>query len=300
MYTQINNQSIRQLIRKRYSCRSFQKAPIPPEQRELLSNFLTTLQEGPLGNHSRFMLIAANETDMQALKGLTTYGFIKHPTGFIMGATSVANFSATSQKGRTLEDFGYLMETAVLYATSLDLGTVWLGGTFNKGRFAEKMHITEGEQLPAVIATGVIAEKPRPIDSVIRRQARGHTRKTWSDLFFKETFDIPLSRDEAGTYTDILDMVQLAPSASNKQPWRIVWDGNKWHFFMQRSFGYADRNTILAGVTDMQRIDMGIAMCHFALTSEELNLTGYWEVQEPPIKKTNNLMEYTVSWVAKD
>ena len=53
----------------------------------------------------------------------------------------------------------------------------------------------------------------------------------------------------------------------------------------------------------MQRLDLGIAMCHFELTAQELSLKGRWIVQEPPIEKPqevssrDNLMEYIASWV---
>jgi hypothetical protein len=47
----------------------------------------------------------------------------------------------------------------------------------------------------------------------------------------------------------------------------------------------------------MQRLDMGIAMSHFQLTAEELGLPGRWEVQDPGTKTTDELTEYTVSWV---
>ena len=49
-------------------------------------------------------------------------------------------------------------------------------------------------------------------------------------------------------------------------------------------------------VADMQRIDMGIAMCHFALTAEELDLRGTWTVQESDIAKPDALTEYIASW----
>ncbi len=287
----INNQSIINLIRKRFSCRSYHRDPIPSSKQKQLRDFLSTLNQGPLGTRSRFKLIAADDVDRQALKGLSTYGFIKNPTGFILGATST--------KAHSVEDFGYLMEYAVLHATGLDLGTVWLGGTFNKGRYAEKMQLTEGEHLPAVIAAGLAADKPRVIDAVIRRQAHAQNRKSWNQLFSLDSFDTPIERATAGTYAVVLDIVQRAPSAYNKQPWRIVKEGDAWHFYMQRTRGYAARNARFAGVADMQRIDMGIAMCHFALTAAELALSGHWELQEPAIHKPNTLMEYSVSWVAE-
>ncbi|MDF1516090.1 MAG: nitroreductase family protein [Anaerolineae bacterium] len=221
---------------------------------------------------------------------MSTYGFIKNPTGFILGATTYTAHS--------LEDFGYLMEYAVLYATSLDLGTVWLGGTFNKGRFADRLHLSHKEQLPAVIATGLVADKPRLIDTVIRKQVGARVRKSWNELFFENEFTCPLMRESAGEYIDALNAVQKAPSASNKQPWRILKIDGSWHFYVQRTPGYRKRNASLVGVADMQRIDMGIAMCHFDLMAAEEGLPGKWEISDPGVQLPDSMTSYTASWIA--
>jgi len=95
-----------------------------------------------------------------------------------------------------------------------------------------------------------------------------------------------------------LSWARLGPSASNKQPWRIIQAGNAWHFYLQRTRGYGDSLTFkLLGLADLQRVDMGIAMSHFQLTAAELGLSGQWAVQEPEIKKPDRLTEYIVSWV---
>lgn len=40
--------------------------------------------------------------------------------------------------------------------------------------------------------------------------------------FFDGTFDAALSKEKAGSLQELLEMVRLAPSAVNKQPWRVV------------------------------------------------------------------------------
>lgn len=49
---------------------------------------------------------------------------------------------------------GYSLEKVILYRTSLGLGTVWLGGTFNKGNFAKAVNLKENEILPIVSPVG--------------------------------------------------------------------------------------------------------------------------------------------------
>ncbi|MBN2394524.1 MAG: nitroreductase, partial [Anaerolineae bacterium] len=138
----------------------------------------------------------------------------------------------------------------------------------------------------------------------IRQQAHAEQRLPWERLFFNGAFGVPLDRDSTGPYATILEMVRIGPSASNKQPWRIIKDdapsdGATWHLFVQRTPGYAKRNQALLDIADMQRLDMGIAMCHFALTAEELGLRGAWTVREPAIEKPDALTEYIATWATE-
>jgi hypothetical protein len=284
----LNGQSVIEVIQARYSCRTYQETPIELSMQRQLADFMEAHAVGPIGTHVRLLLIAATDEDRQALKGLSTYGFIKGATGFILGAIPAGKLNQ--------EDFGYVMEHAILYATSLGLGTCWLGGTFAKSRFAAKLELREGELLPAVIATGYCAAKRRILESLIRQQANADHRLSWEHLFFDGAFDVPLKRTPAGPFATVLEMVRIGPSASNKQPWRIIKEGALWHLFVQRTPGYAKRNQMLLDIADMQRIDMGIAMCHFALTAEELGLRGAWMVQEPAIEKPDAFTEYIASW----
>ena len=50
-------------------------------------------------------------------------------------------------------------------------------------------------------------------------------------------------------------------------------------------------------VADLQRIDMGIAMCHFELTLKELAMEGEWIVHDPGIANGEGLLHYTATWV---
>ncbi|HUH66493.1 MAG TPA: nitroreductase family protein [Syntrophales bacterium] len=286
------SEPVTEIIKKRFSCRTCTHKPIAGEERGLLADFLSVCDAGPFGAAVRLELIAASEHDRRALKGLGTYGFIKGATAFIVGAVG------TSEKN--LEDFGYVMETAVLCATDIGLGTCWLGGSFTRSSFARKISAGEDEIVPAVVSLGYIAEK-RKSGVTVRRLVGGHNRMPWENLFFLERFGIPLLPEEAGVYGVPLEMLRLAPSASNKQPWRIVKDGTAWHFYMQRTKGYGNSLTFkLLHIADLQRVDLGIAMSHFELTAVEIGLTGKWIVQEPEIEKPDRLCEYTVSWISYD
>jgi len=284
-------QPITDIIRRRFSSRSYLAKLLEPEKREHLAEWLSASVTGPLGAKVRFELAAATAQDWSVLKGLGTYGFIKGATGFIIGAVN--------QSEKNLEDYGYLLQRAILMATDLGLGTCWLGGSFSKSNFARKISAGPDEQVPAVAAVGYSAEKRRWLDSFIRRQAGSDGRRPWARLFFDRTFAGPLSPEAAGAYASPLEMVRLGPSASNRQPWRIIKDGQAWHFYLQRTRGYGTGSMAIFKMADLQRVDMGIAMSHFELTAQEAGLPGKWIISEPDIVKPDGLTEYTVSWVEK-
>jgi nitroreductase len=281
-------QPITDLIQQRFSCRTYREIPIEPKTRQKLDSFLSSLTHGPLGAPLRLELIAATDEDWSALRGLGTYGFIQGATGFLAGAVSEGD--------KNLEDFGYCMEEAILFATALDLGTCWLGGTFTKSRFADKLELRDEEIMPAVTSIGYISEQRSLRDRLIRRGAQAHNRRPWEGLFFEGEYGQPIARDVAGDYALPLEMVRLGPSASNRQPWRIIHQNGRWHFYLRRSSGYGEGISGLFMTTDLQRVDMGIAMSHFALTAEGQGLRGQWRVEEPGIAMPNEQTEYVVSW----
>jgi len=281
---------IDQLVKQRFSCRSYLNKPVEEQTRLRLADYSTSLHTGPFGARMRFELVAAREQDQKALKNLGTYGFIKGATGFIIGVIK--------DDEKNLEDFGYLMENIILFATDIGLGTCWLGGTFTKSSFSKRVSLHPGELIPAVIAVGYCAKKSSTFEALIRNRAGADRRLSWENLFFDTMFGETLSPQAAGDYASALEVVRRGPSASNRQPWRIVKDGNMWHFYLQRTPGYRERMLVrLFTVADMQRIDMGIAMCHFELMARDRGLDGHWVINTPDIEKFDEFTEYSVSWV---
>jgi hypothetical protein len=49
-------------------------------------------------------------------------------------------------------------------------------------------------------------------------------------------------------------------------------------------------------LADLQRVDLGIAMCHFELTLRELGLEGTWTIDAAPIAPPAKDVEYIASW----
>ena len=284
------NAPIIDIIRQRFSCRRFHKRPIDATKQQNLQALLDSLPPGPFGAPIRFRLVAARAADRVSLRGLGTYGFIRGATGFIIGAVEPA--------GKYLEDYGYLMEAIILHATGLSLGTCWLGGTFTKSGFARRIDLGTRETIPAVTAIGEFISPGQTRQGMVSDVADASHRLPWESLFFDMQSGTSLTRATAGVYAMPLSMLRIAPSASNKQPWRVFKDGQCWHFYLQRTPGYRrDPLKILLDLCDLQRIDMGIALCHFELTAREMGLVGHWAVDDPLNPVSGPQTEYISSWV---
>jgi nitroreductase len=293
---------IRELVRTRISIRRYTGEPLSGPAREELERACSLLRRGPLGAECRFVLLelasrgwaagqapaGANRTAGAGAaqtagvapaaaapaarpRRLGTYGMIRGARTFLAGAVRPAD--------RALEDFAYLLELLVLKATDLDLGTCWLGGTFDRSAFARAIGLRKGELLPAVSPVGPSAQRRDLLERVIRFGAGSARRRPWAVLFFDSRWGVPLGTAEAGAYAEPLEALRLAPSASNRQPWRILRqerDG-PFHLFLRRTPGYG-----LAAGSDLQRLDMGIAMAHFDLAAAEAGLRGAWTRLEEP------------------
>jgi hypothetical protein len=135
---------------------------------------------------------------------------------------------------------------------------------------------------------------------MLRRRIGGEKRRGWEELFFDGRLGTPLGRAEAASFCGPLDMIRLAPSASNKQPWRVVKEGATWHFHLQRTRGYVKGlASRLLKVEDIQRVDMGIAMCHFELAAQERFHFGEWVSLPQRGDGSPQAAEYVVSWKGK-
>ena len=283
---------ISELVRKRFSCRTYRPEPITDIHLSELEAFIASSITNPFGSEIRIKLVSAKKDDSQALRGFGTYGFIKDPAGFIIG-------SCQDNPG-TLLDFGFTLESIILKATDLGIGTCWLGGTFKKSRFERAMDLQHGESIPSVISIGYPANSQAWMDRASRLYAGADQRLPWKDLFFSQSFGISLSMEKAGSYQEPLEAVRLAPSASNRQPWRVLQSDQEWHFYLRRTPNYpSPLFDFLVDLADLQKIDLGIAMSHFELSARDLGLTGHWVIKDPGISLPDEYLEYSATWRVK-
>jgi nitroreductase len=275
------------IIKERSSRRSYTPQPVEAEKLGALRDSFTAL-EGPFGGKARFVILDTAGWGERKINALGTYGTMQGAKLFIAGIIR--------RSAHDMEDFGYQFEKVILRATALGLGTCWIGGIFNRSRFADKAGVREDEVLPAISPLGYPTPKRSVIDSLIRWSAGSRNRRPWCQIFFHGSFEMALPEGAAGRYFDPLEMLRLGPSASNRQPWRVIKEQGRdiFHLYLRRSKGY-DK---LIKAVDLQRMDMGIAMSHFELTARELGLSGQWEERAPSLSSLPDGTEYVRSWIA--
>lgn len=278
------DKSISKAIKDRSSIRSYCNKEIEENNILKIKKYINEL-EGPFKEQVRFKWLNSKEDIKRGKFG--TYGVIKGAENYI---------GVSYKKGdMALEELGYEMEKLILYITSLGLGTCWIGGTFKKSKFAKAMELEEDEFLPIITPIGYPSEKRSFIDSTMRFIAKSKQRKEWSDIFFLKDFSVPLTQyNNLGKFKEVLENVRIAPSALNKQPWRIVKSGSDFHFYI-----HSDKSVPDGLEFNIHKIDMGIAMCHFDLSCKELGIEGEFRKCDPKINNVPRNTEYVITWSQK-
>ena len=262
------------LAKARRSVRSFDGRALSEEHRAALTAFLDTL-DNPWGIPVIFRFLDA---EAEKLTSPVITG-----TGCYLGGK-------LARVPHAEEAFGYTMETLLLFAQSLGIGSTWIGGTMDRAAFERAMDLGADEFMPCVTPLGYPAAKMSLRETMMRKAVRADNREPFEALFFDGAFETPLNAAKAGALRDALDCVRLAPSAVNRQPWRVLVRDNSVHFYKKGSKGY-----ISAAAGDLQKVDLGIALCHFALCAEESGLAPRLAVADPGLPRTEGL-EYIASF----
>lgn len=280
------NKSVIDIIKERTSVRSYQKnQPLTEDTINKISDYIDPVK-GPFEAKVTLKVLDSRNIDKDSDIKLGTYGIIKGTSTFIV--------SSVKKDIKSLRNLGYVLEKVILYSTSLGLGTCWLGGTFKRSEFAKTIPMEEDELMPIVSPLGYPSEKRGLVESLMRIAAGSNKRKSWSELFYNKSFSASLTEDASEEFKVPLEMLRLAPSASNKQPWRVLKEGRNFHFYLAHTPGYSSSLGY-----DIQQVDIGIAMCHFEAAAKELSLNGSWAEKSPTIDSLPQNTDYIISWVSE-
>ena len=237
---------ILQAMKERRSVRSFNGKPLGSSQ-------MTDLRKAIEDSYTLFggdITIRLKSFDIKGDFKPSTYGVIKGATDFFLMAIGEGEDSDLTA--------GFQFEQIVLKAWQLGLSTCWIAGTYKGSQFDEREKWPEGESLKIICPVGV-AEKPRMMEKMMRLTIGSNNRKPFSSLFFEDDFKKPLNPENK--FGEALQMLRLAPSSTNSQPWRVLVKGDKVMFYYKPKY-------------PITVIDMGIGICHFYETEKFYGFDG--------------------------
>lgn len=253
-------------IKRRKSVRSYTGTPLNSIQIDSINKAIAAAKS-PFGGEYIIKLasVGAGETFKPS-----TYGVIAGAKDFLLLGINDTENSALSA--------GFAMEQVVLAATELGLGTCWIAATFKKSIFEQVAAFPETTPLKIISPIGDPATKKKFLEKVTRLVVNANNRKPFNQLFFCDDFTKPL--DEANQFGQPLEMMRLAPSSTNSQPWRALVTDDRIDFY------YKSRGIVSV-------LDMGIGLCHFSLTADQLGIKGKFARVADPITAPDNLIYLT-------
>ena len=271
---------ITEIIRKRKSVRTFEGCPLTAEARAYVQALMREV-DNPFGVDIKLHLLDADSSREK----LSTYGIIRDARTYLGAETTLGTLAPLA--------LGYQVESFVLGLEARGISSVWLGGTFKRAAFAKAMGIRENAWFPVILPIGYRAARPSTAERAIRRMVHADERELWRDIFTEDGFQVQLSEEHAGAYATPLEMLRLAPSAANGQPWRVVKCGNVFHF-------YETHKASLGGEqVRLREIDLGIGIGHFHLTAQALGLHGSFAHTPLSGVRIPEDTFYHISWVAE-
>lgn len=252
--------NLTQAVRQRRSVRTFDGTPLRQQDAQKILAFAEKV-ENPYDLPITWKILDAEKHGLRSpvIAGTDTY---------IVGKMRRAEHAE--------EAFGYTFEKIVLFAESIGVGTTWIAGTMNRDAFERAAALGADEVMPCVSPLGYPAKKMSLRESMMRKGVKADTRLEFGELFFRSSFDTPLDPVGAGKLAPAFELVRLAPSAVNKQPWRAVLGNGIVHFYEKRSKGYVNETG-----WDLQKIDVGIALCHFELGAKECGFRASFLYSDP-------------------
>ena len=264
--------NIYELINKRRSVRTFSEKEVTKEELNKIQNYFKECTN-PFNVNTEFVIFDNLEKNIKV-------PVITNGRYYILGKVKKEANNAVA--------FGYSFEKLVLFLESIGLSTTWIAGTMDRASFENELNLNSDEIMPSITPIGYEAKKMSMKEVLMRKGIGADKRIDFDKLFFYHSFDNSLNMDESNELYKAFNSVRLAPSAVNRQPWRLVKEGNTVHFFKKGNKGYVNKEGF-----DLQKVDIGIALCHFDLVLKEL---GYnTEIFKDETKKDIDDLEYIVS-----
>jgi len=188
--------------------------------------------------------------------------------GKVKGAQYAVLFTGNEKEKNYREAVGYTGEAVILEATSLGLGTCWVGGSFSAKAAVKRSDLKKGEKLIAITPVGYAPGEKTTEEKLASSIARSATRKPLFELVSGIALD-----HWQDWVKNALEAARLAPSGVNIQPWLFNVE--------PEGIVVSEKNGALSRVKS-RRLDCGIAMLHVEVAALASGVTGTWEFLESP------------------
>lgn len=240
----------------RHSRRKYIKKELNKDDLLAVSNFVDKLN----GQAKGFRISLVLDNCEKLFKGLIgSYGSIKGPQ-------ACAVFIIDENDQHSYEKGGYYGEAFILEATSLGLGTCWVGASFDKGLVKETIAPGQNEKIIAITPLGYVRDSYTLEEKLVSYAVSGHKRKPMEELCIGG-----ISSELPEWVRNTLRCARLAPSAVNHQPWRFIISKEK---------------IIVSAVNDRKensnKLDCGIAMLHIEIGALYHGIQGKWNYLKYP------------------
>jgi len=244
------NQDLSALILNRKSTRTFTGRKLTDDEIWQIKSFIYNIDNKKgIFDYVRFELIENNND--------TVFGAY----GDIVGAPYYLA-AVTQDNKNALLDAGFAFERVILFAESIGMGTCWLAATsFDRNEAELRVELQEGEIIAAISPIGEKAADKSKAELAERKKLKSDTRLDFDELFADAATGGPVVDDST---KEMLEMVRIAPSALNNQPWRVVMDEGVAHFYVIRGFHVPLKY-------DVQMLDMGAAVYHYCNAAGKFN-----------------------------
>lgn len=229
-------------IEKRISHRCFSKEPVSASDAQQIKKWIVEVNK-------------SSDLNIEYLAdGSKVFNGIKKSNGMFSNVRSMLVMKGRSDDENLDVKIGYYGEDLVLKMTQLNLGTCWVGGTYDSSSFA----IPDGETLVCVIVFGNIQKSLK--DVLIRAAIRSKNRKSIEERIVADS-ELPEEVIHG------MEAVRLAPSAVNRQAPTLHYEHGRVSMDADVSVKF-------------NLVDLGIAMRHFEIGAGagnfELKNGGLW------------------------
>ncbi|OHT14734.1 hypothetical protein TRFO_02993 [Tritrichomonas foetus] len=155
--------------------------------------------------------------------GLGKMGFISNETGWIVEKIKKNSESKESPTKEEIIDASFRMQIAVMKMTQNHITTVWIGGTYNRGKAAKRYN--NEYHVPIGVAFGD-KEAPHFMAKVVKLFKNSRERLPFEKLFYdskrNQVVDETLLNSYNSKTKDFIESLRSGPSSMNGQPWRFA------------------------------------------------------------------------------